>query len=563
METKFLKKIVCIVLSLFLFAGTVSSKVKEKKKKTADAIAPVNYTSEDAVNYEIQTIRKMLEKEPLQALWRAKILQTESKASASAQSTIQTLYSDCEKKIVSRYKKDISKKNYISALRYFESLEAVEYSELPSLVLQKDELNERIQKNVPGLTLTQESLNTKVSDLIKGTVTVYVDKGIKVEHGVGYNDGVLGSGFFISKNGYIITNHHVISDCVDPEYEGFARLYIRLADDPETRIPAKIIGYDKSVDLALLKTEVDAPYVFNLGSSSDLDVGDKVYAIGSPLGLDRTLTSGIISSKDRDLFSAGKMFQIDAAVNSGNSGGPLIDEKGNVQAVVFAGVPLYQGLNFAIPVEYLRYELPILFAGGERVHPWMAAYGKTKKLYGMGAANVGVDVCYVMPGGHAAFGGLAAGDTITSINGERITTKDDLTNNFLKRIPETIVQVGITNAAGIQTTKLVYLGKRPKAPGLEVYNHDVIGQALIPFIGMDLVPSSTTNKKLYNIRSIIKGSAADEAGFSENDPVQILRTEISADKEYISIQIYAKKRKNGFLDIALGFQATLDSPYYF
>ncbi len=558
-----MKRIICIALSLFLLAGSFSAKVKEKKKKAVNAIAPVNYTSEDAINYEIQNIKKMQEKEPLQALWRAKILQDESKANSTTMSTIQTLYSDCEKKIVARYKKDVSKKNYISALRYFESLEAVDYKELSTLAMQKAQLEERIQKNVPGLSITKESLNTKVGDLIKGTVTVFVDKGIKVEHGVGYNDGVLGSGFFISKNGYIITNHHVISDCVDPEYEGFARLYIRLAEDPETRIPAKIIGYDKAVDLALLKTEVDAPYVFNLGSSSDLDVGDKVYAIGSPLGLDRTLTSGIISSKDRDLFSTGKVFQIDAAVNSGNSGGPLIDEHGNVQAVVFAGVPLYQGLNFAIPVEYLRYELPILYSGGERVHPWMASYGKTKKLYGMGAANIGVNLCYVMPGGYAGFSGLAAGDTITSINGERITTTDDLTNNFLKRIPDTIIKVGITNAAGTQMTKLVYLGKRPKSPGYEVYNHDVIGQALIPLLGMDLVPSSTTNKKLYNIRSIIKGSAADEAGFSENDPVQILRTEISADKDYAAIQIYAKKRKNGFLDIALGFQAPLDSPYYF
>lgn len=560
-----MKRIICIALSFFLLGlcGIASAKVKEKKKKDADAIAPVNYTSEDAVTYEIQTIKKLVEKEPLQALWRVKILQTETKSNSPSVSAIQTLYSDCEKRIVSRYKKDVSKKNYISALRYFESLEAVGYKELSSLALQKNQLDDLIKKNVPGLSITKESLNTKVADLIKGTVTVYVDKGIKVEHGVGFNDGVLGSGFFISKNGYIITNHHVISDCVDPEYEGFARLYIRLAEDPETRIPAKIIGYDKSVDLALLKTEVDAPYVFNLGSSSDLDVGDKVYAIGSPLGLDRTLTSGIISSKDRDLFSTGKVFQIDAAVNSGNSGGPLIDEQGNVQAVVFAGVPLYQGLNFAIPVEYLRYELPILFAGGERVHPWMASYGKTKKLYGMGASNIGVNICYVMPGGYAGFGGLNAGDTITSINGERITTTDELTNNFLKRIPDTILQVGITNAAGVQMTKLVYLGKRPKSPGYEVYNHDVIGQALIPLIGMDLVPSSTTNKKLYNIRSIIKGSAADEAGFSENDPVQVLRTEISADKDYMSIQIYAKKRKNGFLDIALGFQVPLDSPYYF
>lgn len=554
-----MKKILCFVLVLSLVLGIACAKTKDKKKKNSDGITPVNYTSEDAVNYEIQTIKKLQEKEPLQALWRSKILLDETKINTS----IESIYKECENVIVSRYKKDISKKNYISALRYFESLEAVDYSDLKSLPLQKEQLYQKMKTDIPGLSINKESQNKKVSELIKGTVTVYVDKGIKVERGVGYTDGVLGSGFFISKNGYIITNHHVISDCVDPEYEGFARLYIRLADDSETRIPAKIIGYDKSVDLALLKTEVDAPYVFNLGSSTDLDVGDKVYAIGSPLGLERTITSGIISSKDRDLFSTGKVFQIDAAVNSGNSGGPLVDENGNVQAVVFAGVPLYQGLNFAIPVEYLRYELPILFAGGERIHPWMASYGKTKRLVGMGAANIGVNVCYVMPGGYADFAGLGAGDTITSINGEKISTIDELTNNFLKRIPNTILKVGIINVAGKQSTKLIYIGKRPKSPGYEVYNHDVIGQALIPLIGMDLVPSSTINKKLYTIRSIIKGSAADEAGFSESDPVQILKTEISSDKDYISIQIYAKKRKNGFLDIALGLQAPLDSPYYF
>ena len=543
-----------------MIAGTVSAKAKKKDKKKlpADAIAPVNYTSEDAVKDEIQAIKKLKEKEPLQALWRSKILMNASKLSE-----VKVLYAECEGLIVSRYKKDISKKNYLNALRHFESLEAVGYKELSSLEFQKDQLNERIKKNVPGLSLVEESLNTKVADLIKGTVTVYVDKGIKVERGLGYNDGVLGSGFFISKNGYIITNHHVISDCVDPKYEGFARLYIRLADDPETRIPAKIIGYDKTVDLALLKTEVDAPYVFNLGSSSDLEVGDKVYAIGSPLGLDRTLTSGIISSKDRDLFSTGKMFQIDAAVNSGNSGGPLIDENGNVQAVVFAGVPLYQGLNFAIPVEYLRYELPMLFAGGNREHPWMAAYGKTKRLVGLGASNVGVNICYVMPGGYAAFAGLAAGDTITSINGERITTLDELINNFLQRVPDTILSVGVTDASGNQSTKLIYIGKRPASPGYEAYRHDVIGQALIPMMGMDLVPSSTSNKKLYTIRTLLKGSVADEAGFSEGDTVQVLKTDISPDKDYAAIQIYAKKKKNGFIDIAIGYQVALDNPYYF
>ena len=97
-----------------------------------------------------------------------------------------------------------------------------------------------------------------------------------------------------------------------------------------------------------------------MGSSSDLEIGDKISAIGTPVGLEGTLTSGIISSFDRKLLALGNVFQIDAAVNSGNSGGPLIDKNLKVQAIVFAGMLQLQGLNFAIPVEYLKQELGIL-----------------------------------------------------------------------------------------------------------------------------------------------------------------------------------------------------------
>ena len=130
----------------------------------------------------------------------------------------------------------------------------------------------------------------------------------------------------------------MIADLVDKKSESFSRLFIKLAGDSDTRIPAKVIGYDSEIDLALIKTEVEAPYVFSLGSSADLDAGDKIYAIGSPVGLERTLTSGIVSATDRKLFTLASVMQIDAAVNQGNSGGPCIDENGNVQGVVFAAM---------------------------------------------------------------------------------------------------------------------------------------------------------------------------------------------------------------------------------
>ena len=555
---------ICGMIAL-LAAGTVCAKSSKSKSAAKSSAAKRSsskssraYSDADAADYELQTIKKMLPKEPVKALWRARILFDTYGTNPQAES----LFSSCAKKVVSQYRKALEAKRYVDALSYYGSLRAVAYSQLNSLPMDETRLRAELAKTVPGLSSKDASTGGKVSSMIKGTVTVFVDKGIKVEHGVGYNDGVLGSGFFISRNGYIITNHHVISDCVDTSYKGFARLYVKLAEDSETRIPAKIIGYDKGVDLALLKVEVDAPYVFALGSSTDLDVGDKVFAIGSPLGLDRTLTSGIVSSKDRDLFSSGKVFQIDAAVNSGNSGGPLIDEQGRVQAVVFAGVQYYQGLNFAIPVEYLRAELPLLSSGGARSHPWMAAYGKTKRSPGS-TRNEGVYVHYVMPGGSAKLSGIAVGDVIESIDGVPVSSSDDLSMNFLQRPADSIVTVGLLRADGTRVQRPVYLDVRPEYPGADIYAHDTIAQAFVPLVGMTLIPSSSMNKKKFTVQSVIKGSVADESGFDADDQVEIIRVELSDDRSQAAVQIYAKKRQSGFVDTVLGVAVPLDSPYYF
>ena len=550
---------VCIGCALALFsAGTVCAKAKAKDKDAAAAKSSKAYSDADAADYELQAVRKLLPKEPVKALWRARLLLD----TAAGNAQVESLYGSCTKKVVSLYKKAVEAKNFVDALRYYGSLQAAGYGQLASLPMDAARLRNAISTSVPGLSAKDASSGGKVSSMIDGTVTVYVDKGIKVERGVGYNDGVLGSGFFVSRNGYIITNHHVISDCVDPTYKGFARLYIKLAEDSDTRIPAKIIGYDKGVDLALLKVEVDAPYVFALGSSTDLDVGDKVFAIGSPLGLERTLTSGIVSSKDRELFSSGKVFQIDAAVNSGNSGGPLIDEQGRVQAVVFAGVQNYQGLNFAIPVEYLRSELPILCSGGERLHPWMSLYGKTKRSPGAGS-NEGVYVHYVMPGGSAKLSGIVVGDVIESVDGEPVLSTDDLSLNFLQRCTDSIVTVGVLRADGSREQLPVYLDVRPDYPGYDVYTHDTVAQAFVPLVGMHLLQASSMNKKKFTVQGVIKGSIADSAGFDADDQVEVIRVEISDDKSQAGVQISARKRQSGFVDTVLGIGVPLDSPYYF
>lgn len=544
-----------ILLASLLLACVTSPSVDEKDGYDTSS---KKYTSEDAASYEIGQIKKISEDKLVEALWRAKLLLDNNPNFSSAQ----TLYASYETKVLSLYKKAVAQKDFLEALRLFNSLDAVGCTEVPSLKMQRDALEVALIRGVPGFSAPQSSFST-LAACVKGTVTVFVDKGVKVQGRVGYNDSVLGSGFFIDKAGYIITNHHVIADCVNPEYKGFARLYVYLAEDPDTRVPAKIIGYDEDVDLALLKTEVDAPYVFNLGSSENLDVGDKVYAIGSPLGLDRTLTSGIISSKDRELFSAGKVFQIDAAVNSGNSGGPLIDSSGDVQAIVFAGVPNYQGLNFAIPVEYLRYELPIFYAKGKRKAVWIGCYGRTKRRAGSGAVNEGLSVEYVMPSSPAARAGLRAGDTIIGISGSRIESLDDLKADFMRREVGTILKLRTIDSSGTVQNRIVYLDGRPHSPGNEVYTHDVIAEALVPLLGMQLSRSSSLNKNQYVISRIVRGSIAESSGFSVDDTISVQDVQIDPTGEFAAIQIYAKKRNNGYLDVGVGYTVPLDSQNYF
>lgn len=531
-----------------------------------EIFAPVDYTEENAVSDEIKAVRALLDNSDsdggTRALWRSRLILDKVPSNALAEE----LFDDCGGFVLANLKDSVESHDMVGAVRLYESLRAAGYFssrgiDFPAPSIPLD--------SVPGLSpVAGGSGERKVSEFIKGTVTVYVDKGIKVERGIGFTDAVLGSGFFISRDGYIITNHHVIADMVDKKSQGYSRLYVKLAEDPDTRIPAKVIGWDSLLDLALIKTEVEAPYVFALGSSEDLDVGNPVYAIGSPLGLERTLTRGIISAKDRRLFSMGFVFQIDAAVNSGNSGGPLIDEAGRVQAIVFAGVQNYQGLNFAIPVEYLKYELPFLYAGGEREHPWIGAFGRTQRRSGSGAVNEGLKVQYVMPGSSAYRAGISEDDIIVALNGLAVNSLDDLQSCFIRSQTGTIADVTVMtplpDGEGFSTEhRLVYLERRPQNPGYEVYRHDLLADSMVPIMGFRLVRASTSNRRRYSVVSVLKGSVADEAGFSESDPVDILGVSFNDEKSAAYIELYAKKRKNGFLDVTLGLTVPMDSQYYF
>ena len=512
-----------------------------------------DYTEEDVRQEEIKRIGELKEKDSVQALWRASLLGDGA------------TFDDCAQLVSTEYAAALEKEDWFTALRLYKSLAACSWSGLPALEKDGKALVALSQQDVPGLSrpAAGQSLapeKAKVSSYINGTVTIWVDQGIKVENGVGYADRVIGSGFFIAKDGYIVTNHHVIANLVDPKYEGYARLYIKLAGDSDTRIPAKVIGWDSVIDLALIKAEIEAPYVFQLGSSEDLDVGDSIYAIGSPVGLERTLTKGIVSATDRKLFTTGSVMQIDAAINSGNSGGPCIDGNGAVQAIAFAGMLQYEGLNFAIPVEYLKSVLPALYHGGKVSHPWLAAYGHSLRDMGK---NAGLEVQYVMPSGGANRSRIVPGDVITALDGQTVSSLEDLQNILLHYSARTAVSVSLKGSDGQERTAVVYLAERPENPGYTVYQNDLIASSFVPILGMKLHNVSSFGSRKYAIDSVIRGSTADESGFSENDYVNVQGVEFNADRSAAYITIYAKQRKKGYLDIPVGLVAPLDSPYYF
>lgn len=532
--------IVSLILAFAVFSSCKSIKEPEHVETYLD------YTNDDVVQNEIHTIRTLLETDCVKALWRACILKN------------QEIIDECTAQIILQLDYAIENKDYYEAARLTDSLKAAGI-ELDSKYSQTD-YNSLIKEEIPGSVVCKEKLPQTIMDCINATVTVWVDKGLKVENGAGYADIVIGSGFFIDKRGYIITNHHVIDSMVDPKYEGYSRVFVKLPSDMETKIPAKVIGYDSVIDLALLKVEIEPDFVFELGSSSDLGVGDKVSAIGTPIGLEGTLTSGIISAIDRKLTTMGSVLQLDAAVNSGNSGGPLIDENKKVQAIVFAGMLQFQGLNFAIPVEYLKQELPLLYKGGQLSHVWISSYGHTKKIK---AVKSGVEVQYVMPGGSAFFSGLKENCLITSVDNQKIESLDQLQFYLMSKSDRTLISVNYTDEEGKECTSPVYLEARPEHPLLKIYESDLLGNAFLPIFGMSMIRSSTTNRRAYSVKTVLNGTSADEMGFSENDPVTVQDIKFDTENDYFLAQLYVQRRKKGFIDVSLTMGSYLDSPYYF
>jgi S1-C subfamily serine protease len=293
-----------------------------------------------------------------------------------------------------------------------------------------------------------------------------------------------GSGFVIDKEGHVITNNHVV--------EGATNVSVKLGDSEES-FEAEVVGADPGTDIALLK--VDAPaeefHPLQLGRSSELEVGDPVVAIGNPFGLDRTVTSGIVSALQRNIqapngFSISHVIQTDAAINPGNSGGPLINAAGevigiNAQIATGGGGNGNVGIGFAIPIDTVRANLEQLKETGEVEHAFIGISGGTVTPEMAKALNLpveeGVIVQTVVEDGPADEAGIEAGttsatidgqevrlggDIITEVDGKRVESMDELVEVIQESEPGDELKLTFVRGDDEKTAD-VTLGTQPKS----------------------------------------------------------------------------------------------------
>ena len=232
-----------------------------------------------------------------------------------------------------------------------------------------------------------------------------------------------GSGFIITADGYILTNYHVVQNAKE----------ITVKTTEKEEYPAKLVGKDKYSDLAIIKIKGNNFPTAKLSDSTKLRPGQWAIAVGSPHGLDHTVTLGIISALSRDIpqLSNVSFIQTDAAINPGNSGGPLLNIKGEVVGINTAIMGTAQNIGFAIPVNTAKKVVEQLKSGEEIGHPWLgiAMSPMTEELtkaLGLPVKTEGVVISKLMPDGPAYTQGLRAGDIIQRIDGKKVSTAEEI-----------------------------------------------------------------------------------------------------------------------------------------
>jgi serine protease Do len=344
----------------------------------------------------------------------------------------------------------------------------------------------------------------------------------------------LGSGVVIDKNGLILTNNHVV--------KGAEEIKVTLADNREFN--GKVIGTDAKTDLALVRIEAKDLPAIKLGDSDKLQVGDTVIAVGSPYGLNQTVTSGIVSAVGRanvGISDYEDFIQTDAAINPGNSGGALVNAKGELVGVptaIFSTTGGYQGIGFAIPANMAKTVIDSLLKKGKVIRGWLGIWIQPltpdlAKKFGL-REEKGALISDVVEGGPAEKAGLKGGDLVVEYGGKPVDDPAHLRNMVANTAPGTEVPVKIIREGKTETIK-VKITEQPAEeamapPGAETPLAGVSVQELTAAIKKNLgIPDRVQG---VIISAVEEDSPASDVLRREDVVQEVNRTKIKSMKDY-------------------------------
>lgn len=356
----------------------------------------------------------------------------------------------------------------------------------------------------------------------------------------------LGSGFIISPDGYVVTNNHVIENATE--------ITVILQDD--TELKAELVGHDPLTDVALLKVSADHPLpAMEWGDSNSLKVGDWVLAIGNPFGLGGTVTAGIISAEARDIHSGpyDDFLQTDAAINRGNSGGPLLSTDGRVVGIntaIFSPTGGNIGIGFAIPASTAKPIVDDLRRNGSVQRGWLGVQLQPISPQIASAMNLpdqkGALVADVQPKGPAAEAGIEPGDVIVDFNGAAVDSGRTLARKVAMTDPGTKAEVTLLRD-GARKTETVELGSYPTkeanlSPGAAPPSGSADSQG--PRLGLSLAPVTPSARRQLGlgadtdgaiVAGVTPGSTAAEQGFRVGDVIlKVGQQDVSGPGDVIS-----------------------------
>jgi serine protease Do len=365
----------------------------------------------------------------------------------------------------------------------------------------------------------------------------------------------LGSGVIVDPKGYIITNNHVV-DKAD-------RIRVNLMGDPETvTYPATVVGVDAETDLAVIKIDAKKPLpAARLGNSDSMNVGDWVLAIGSPFGLNETVTAGIVSAIGRNIVP-GRQFesfiQTDAAINPGNSGGPLVNMNGEIIGIntaIYTSGGGYQGVGFAMPSNTVANVYNQLISSDHKVLRGSigvqfnaVANPAVARVYGV---NSGVTIASVTPNGPAEKAGLKTGDTIISVNGKPIKNGDELVADISSLKPGTMAKLGYVRN-GKESSAEVTIADRAKLFAARLGGEQEQGEEgqpqeskfglTVKGITQDMANRySLPNTKGVIVQDVKPDGFGDTAGLGRGDIIlEINKQPVNSEEDYRRLEAQAK-----------------------